>query len=409
MRETTVTRDDYRSYRKLIVAAWLVVTVWALWTTRHARADVDASPIAVKPVRAFANLEFDRPVALTHAGDGSRRIFVLGQKGLVWTFADDQGVRKAKTFLDIRDRVVYKDKENEEGLLGFAFHPKYAENGEFFLYYTTTDAPHTSVVSRFRVSEDDPDRADADSEEEIFRLKQPFWNHNGGTIEFGPDGYLYVALGDGGLAADPMGNGQNRGTLFGAILRIDVNQTSDSKAYGIPADNPFVGEAGAAPEIWAYGLRNVWRMSFDRKTGLLWAADVGQDLWEEINLIERGGNYAGICGKRATSSARTVRKRGPDLIDPIWEYHHEVGKSITGGHVYRGQRVPELEGAYLYADYVTGKLWGLWYDVERKQVTANREIAGNIMPVMSFGEAEDGEVYFMTTEGRLYGFEQASP
>jgi glucose/arabinose dehydrogenase len=251
-----------------------------------------------------------------------------------------------------------------------------------------------SVISSFRVSEDDPDRADPKSEVEIMRIKQPFWNHNGGTILFGPDGYLYVGLGDGGSAKDPFGNGQNLGTLLGSILRIDVDRKEKGRNYAIPKDNPFVNRAGARPEIYAYGIRNVWRMAFDPVTKKLWAGDVGQDLWEEINIIVKGGNYGWNVREGKHPFGPSSAKQRKDMIDPIWEYHHSIGKSITGGHVYRGKRVPQLAGRYVYADYVSGKIWALTYNERTGRVTANREIPGNKMPIITFGEDEAGEIYF---------------
>ncbi|MFO0945690.1 MAG: PQQ-dependent sugar dehydrogenase [Planctomycetota bacterium] len=371
---------------------------------------VDESPLAVKTELAFPKLNWTgwqavadsgevvplRPIVLTHAGDGSNRVFVATQQGVIHVFPNDQNVEKTQVYFDMQKKVVYNDKQNEEGFLGFAFHPKYKSNGEFFVYYTTTDAPHTSVVSRFRVSPDDPNKADPAFEEEILRIPQPFWNHNGGTVAFGPDGYLYIGLGDGGLANDPMGNGQNLKTLLGSVLRIDVDRKEGGKNYAIPKDNPFVGRADARPEIWCYGVRNIWRLAFDKSTGLCWAGDVGQNLFEEIDLLVSGGNYG--WNLREAFHPFSANGVGPreDLIDPIWEYPHEVGKSITGGLVYHGKRVPELGGAYLYADYVSNKHWALWYDVEKKRVVANREIANPGVPVLSFGEDEQGEVYFMT-------------
>jgi glucose/arabinose dehydrogenase len=362
--------------------------------------------------RAFPNLKLTRPVVLTHAGDGSGRLFVCVQQGLIQVFPNRQDVtpEEVETFLDLRDKVVYKEKENEEGLLGMAFHPRYAENGEFFLYYTTTDAPHTSVISRFRVSADDPNKADGKFEEEILRVPQPFWNHNGGTIVFGPDGYLYIGLGDGGSANDPHGNGQNLETLLGSILRIDIDKKDPGLNYAIPKDNPFVDRPGARGEIWAYGLRNVWRMDFDRKTGVLWAADVGQNLWEEINLIVRGGNYGWNLREATHPFAPNGGQPRPDLIEPIWEYHHDIGKSITGGNVYRGKRIPQLAGMYLYADYVSGLVWALDYDYESKKVRGNylippsESLSLKNMPVITFGEDEQGETYFTDAFGIIYRF-----
>ena len=228
---------------------------------------------------------------LTHAGDGSDRVFVGIQQGTIHVFPNDPNAAKTKVFLDIEDRVFYADKENEQGLLGVAFHPEYKTNGELFVFYTLKKDKTVNVISRFRVSEDDPDKADPSTEEVIFSIKRPFWNHDGGTIAFGPDGMLYVALGDGGSANDPFKNGQNLKTLFGSILRIDVNGKAGDKGYRIPEDNPYAGKKGVAGEIWANGLRNPWRIAFDRKTGELWAGDVWQNLYEEIVIVEKGGNY----------------------------------------------------------------------------------------------------------------------
>lgn len=350
-----------------------------------------------------------RPIVLTHAGDGSNRVFVATQHGVIHVFENRQNVKQSTVYLDITSKVSYSDRQNEEGLLGFAFHPNYKKNGQFFVYYTTTAAPHTSIISRFRVSKDDANKADAKFEEEVMRVKQPYWNHNGGTIAFGPDGYLYVALGDGGAGNDPHGNAQNLSTLLGSVLRIDVDNKSDGNNYAIPSDNPFVNRKNARGEIWAYGLRNVWRLAFDRNTGSLWAGDVGQNLWEEINILSRGGNYGWNLREAAhTFGAKGVDARD-DLIEPIWEYDHEVGKSITGGIVYRGKRLPELAGAYVYADYVTGKIWALRYNEKERKIVSNHAIPTSKMPVISFGDDEDGDVYFMIVapNGRgIYRFER---
>jgi glucose/arabinose dehydrogenase len=367
---------------------------------------VDESPLPLETELAFPKLRLRRPILIDHAPDGTNRLFVASQQGVIQVMPNDPAVTEPAVFLDIEARVVYKDKENEEGLLGMAFHPKYKENGQLFLYYTTADAPHTSVVSRFRVSANDPNRADPASEEELLRVPQPFWNHNGGTIVFGPDGFLYVALGDGGAANDPKGNGQNLSTLLGSILRIDVDRKDEGLKYAIPKDNPFVGRADARGEIWAYGLRNPWRIAFDRQTGTLWCADVGQDIWEEIDIIVRGGNY-GWNLREGMHPFKNGSPPRPDLIDPIWEYHHNVGKSITGGTVYRGKRLPELFGAYVYADYVSGKIWALKYDEKAGKVTANHSIADKKMPIITFGEDEAGELYFSDSFGFIYRFKRS--
>ncbi|MFN5299793.1 MAG: PQQ-dependent sugar dehydrogenase [Planctomycetaceae bacterium] len=345
-----------------------------------------------------------RPIVLTHAGDGSGRRFVATQHGVIHVVpAAGEKVAKSEIFADLSDRVVYKDNENEEGLLGLAFHPKFKENGQFFVYYTSKKHPaHTSVVSRFRVKPDGSGKFDTSFEEEVLVIPQPFWNHNGGTLCFGPDGMLYIALGDGGAGNDPLGNAQNLETLLGDILRIDVNRKSEGLAYGIPADNPFVGQAKARPEIYASGVRNIWRMAFDRQTGTLWAADVGQNLFEEINLIEKGGNYGWNLREAGHAFGSKGAPAGTRLIDPIFEYDHQVGSSITGGHVYRGKQVPVLAGRYLYADYVTGRLWALQYDEQARKVVSNMSIPSPKLPVISFGEDESGEAYFMivTADGQ---------
>ncbi len=290
--------------KSILVADTRAGTVTVLPASVPGR-EVDQRPLPLKAAIAFPNLKWTgwqpvndkgkasplRPLVLTHAGDGSNRLFVATQQGVLHVFPNDQKATKTSVFLDIRDRVFYSDDENEQGFLGLAFHPNFKTNGEFFVFYTVKKPRLTNVVSRFRVRRDDPGHADPASEEELLRISHPFWNHDGGTICFGPDGYLYIALGDGGSANDPHENGQNLKTLLGKVLRIDVDHKTKSWNYSIPKDNPFVARTDARPEIWAYGLRNVWRMAFDRKTGVLWASDVGQNLYEEIDILVAGGNY----------------------------------------------------------------------------------------------------------------------
>ena len=352
----------------------------------------------VEIVQAFPELRIARLIVVTHANDGSNRLFVASQIGKIYCFENKADVSEPNLYLDIEESVRYIDKENEEGLLGFAIHPDYKKNGQFFLFYTTTDEPHVSVISRFNVSSTDPSKADPDSEVELMRIPQPFWNHNGGTLAFGHDGYLYIALGDGGKANDPFKNGQNLATLNGSILRIDVDKKSKDHNYAIPADNPFVGLKEARPEIYAYGFRNVWRLSFDRKTGALYAADVGQNIWEEINIVVKGGNYGWNLREAKHKFGENGSEASDKLIDPIFEYHHDVGKSITGGHVYRGSAVPSLKGMYMYADYVSGKVWALEHTPSGK-ILGNHEIKSMNLPIITFGEDEQGEVYLTTQLG----------
>ncbi len=370
--------------------------------------DPSHGELAIAPVEAFPGLEWDqwepvneagkvqamRPIVITHANDDSGRIFVATQDGMIHVLPEGAESKKTILFADMRSKSAPYQKANEEGFLGLAFHPKHADNGKFYVYYTSKADPHTSVVSEFTVDPADANKALLDSEKILWKLEQPFSNHNGGTIAFGPDGYLYIGLGDGGSADDPFDNGQNLNTVLGSILRIDVDGKSDGKAYGIPKDNPFVGKEDAQPEIFAYGFRNIWRLSFDRETGDLWVGDVGQNLWEEIDIVEAGKNY----GWNRWEGTHPFGDRDPsvaaDAVMPIWEYDHGVGKSITSGYVYRGTSVPELQGKFLYSDYVTGKLWALEYDRDAKKVTKNYSIPSNKMPVLTFGEDQDGEVYF---------------
>ena len=385
--------------------------------------EVDVTPLNLQPETAFGGLKWTgwdsgeetgkinalRPLVLTHAGDGSNRVFVATQQGVIHSFADDQAAKETKVFLDIQNKVLWNEKENEQGLLGLAFHPKFKTNGEFFVFYTDKTKRLENVLCRYKVSKDDPTKADPASEQELLRISHKYWNHDGGTVTFGPDGFLYVVLGDGGFGGDPDDHGQALDTILGKILRIDIEGKGDKTPYAIPKDNPFVSTPNARPEIFAYGLRNPWRISFDRKTGQGWIADVGQNLWEEINLLEKGGNYG--WRRREAQHPFAPDGTGPkkEFIEPIWEYHHELGKSITGGHVYRGKLLPELDGHYLYADYVTGKIWALKYDETKKRVVANRPILGQAMPILSFGEDEKGEAYFLTAAPNGKGISRFVP
>ncbi|HWL08027.1 MAG TPA: PQQ-dependent sugar dehydrogenase [Planctomicrobium sp.] len=368
--------------------------------------DISTGALPLKAVEAFPNLKYEgwspedadgrpqafRGIVVTYPPDGSNRIFVGEQHGAIWSLENKPDADSAKLVLDIQHLVSYNDKQNEEGFLGLAVHPKFKENGHIYVCYTPKSTLMTHV-SRFTRSKTDPSVFDPASEKVLIALKQPFWNHNGGTVTFGPDGYLYVTFGDGGSGNDPFDNGQNLGNLFGKVLRIDVDNEADGKPYAIPKDNPFVGRDGVAPEIYAYGFRNIWRMAFDSKTGHLWAGDVGQNLWEEIDIVVKGGNY-GWARREGTHPFGSKSIADSEVIDPIFEYDHTVGKSITGGFVYRGKALPELVGKYVYADYVTGRIWALHYDEEAKKVISNEVIPSQKMPVLSFGDDAEGEIYF---------------
>jgi len=374
-------------------------------------AEVKMDPLPLATEVAFPNLKWTgwtgetasgkinplRPIVLTHLNDGSNKVVVATQHGVIHTFANDQKAEKTEVLLDIQDRCRYRDDQNEEGFLGLAFHPKFKENGELYCFYTLKKAkhPHTNVLSRFKMNKDRT-AADPASEEILITFEHPFWNHDGGTVAFGKDGMLYVVLGDGGSANDLYDNGQRAKTMLGRVIRIDVDRKDEGKLYAIPKDNPFVGQKEFQPETWVYGLRNPWRFSFDRKTGQCWGADVGQNLYEEINLFNAGGNYGWNRreGLHPFGALGTGQKK--EFTDPIWEYHHDIGKSITGGFVYRGDRVSELEGMYVYADYVSGRIWALRYDEKAKRVVANQPIKSKNLPILSFGEDEQGDVYLLT-------------
>ncbi len=363
----------------------------------------DKAPAAYKISNAYPALSFTRPVDFQHAGDGSGRVFVVEQRGVISVFEDAQNVKDKKTFLDISGPV--DDKGNEEGLLGLAFHPDYQKNGYFYIDYTI-DNPARTRISRFKVSPDDPDKSMKDSEQVLLEFEQPYDNHNGGQVSFGPDGYLYVAVGDGGAGGDPKENGQNRKTLLGTILRIDVDHPTNGKNYGIPADNPFAkNKQGYREEIYAYGLRNPWRFSWDASNGKMWAGDVGQNTYEEVDTISNGGNYgwniteADHCfdPKNNCDSANTIL--------PVLEYDHSKGDvSITGGFVYRGSTLDDLTGKYIYADYASGRIWSL--NLAKEQKPDNQEIADADFAIASFGTNADEELFLCGFDGKIYKLER---
>ena len=351
--------------------------------------------MAVEP--AFPALSFRRPVHLSYPPDGSNRLFVTLQAGQVMVFDNSEGVQIARQFLDIRSRV--NDRGSEEGLLGLAFDPEFASNGYFYLYYTAAD-PRRSVVSRFSVG-DDPSTGDADSETVILEVSQPFPNHNGGQVLFGPDGFLYIGLGDGGGGGDPTGNGQDPSTLLGSILRIDVSSIDATGAYSVPDDNPFAGTDGEErDEVWAYGLRNPWRFTFDRATGDMWVGDVGQNRYEEVDVVVRGANYGWSVMEASHCFRPSTGCDGSDLTPPVIEYGREGGCSITGGYVYRGARLPSLLGAYVYGDFCSGKIWALRHD--GAGVAEHMLIVDSDPSISSFGEDELGDMFVVSLDGGIH-------
>lgn len=359
------------------------------------------SKAQVDVVIAFPNLSFQQPVDIQSPDDGTNRLFVLSQLGIIHVFENDADVNSSTEFLNISNTVV---DGGERGLLGLAFHPSFSDNGYFFVDYTTGN-PLKTRISRFSVSADDPNKADPNSELVLLEVNQPFSNHNGGQVSFGPDGYLYVAFGDGGSGGDPQNNAQNRGALLGSIIRIDVNESSENEPYKIPSDNPFAGNSeGYREEIYAYGLRNVWRFSFG-KDGQLWAADVGQNLWEEINLIAKGKNYGWriMEGNHCYNPSSNCDQTGLEL--PVWEYYHNSngGYSITGGFVYSGLDAAELLGKYIYGDFVTGNIWALSYESGE---VSNELIDETNYAISTFGLDANKELYFADyNSGRIYKFD----
>ena len=308
-------------------------------------------------------------------------------------------VKKPSIFLDISNQV---ESGGEKGLLGLAFHPDYKNNGYFYVNYTSGD-PLETVISRFKANTSNPNTADPKSEVVLLRFRQPYENHNGGKVAFGNDGFLYIAVGDGGSGGDPGNRAQNRKELLGKILRIDVNKPSGNLKYSIPADNPFAGnKQGFREEIYAYGMRNPWRFNFDRQTGALWAGDVGQNKIEEVDIIENGGNYGWrIMEADECFKSNDCEKNG--LRGPIWSYEQgsETGNSITGGYVCRDKNLPGLNGKYIFGDFVTGNVWALTY--ANNKAVKNERITKLTDGLSSFGEDANSNLYVLAYgAGKVY-------
>jgi glucose/arabinose dehydrogenase len=415
-----------RIMKKIIVAALLATT--AICPAQ----DLPKITLA----RVLPKLQDERPVWMSEAPDGSQRLFVVYQTGKILIVKKNSDGADAQEFFNIESRKPKADNENECGLLSLAFHPGFATNKLFYIYYNQrnpSDAnskplnfPIRTVISEFKVSADDADRADLKSERSVLEVPQPFGNHKGGQIGFGPDGFLYLGLGDGGAADDPLNNGQSVSTLLAKMLRLDVNgrmkvgraPNQRELGYSIPKDNPFVkepdmGDRGCRKEIYALGLRNPWRFSWDRQTGALWCGDVGQNIWEEVDVIVKGGNY----GWNTREGAHHFKPgaAGATFIEPVIEYPHQnrfqkdsmfpdhsVGVSVTGGYVYRGKKFPALNGIYIYGDYGSGTFWGLRYDEAAKKVLAHGTLLQQPDNIDSFAEDADGEIYALMQSGKIW-------
>jgi glucose/arabinose dehydrogenase len=332
----------------------------------------------------------NQPIGMAVPGDGSGRLFVIQKQGQIVILQNNQVL--APVFLDISDRVG--SGGSEQGLLGLAFDPKYSQNGRFYVDYT--DLNGNTVISRFTLTKN-ANQADPGSEKILLQQQQPFPNHNGGQLAVGPDGYLYIGLGDGGSAGDPRGNGQSLNTFLGKVLRIDVSQ---GDSYKVPSDNPFKG-ANQRPEIWAYGLRNPWRFSFDMQTHDLYIGDVGQDAWEEIDFIPAGtpgGTNFGWSYREGLNPYKGNPPAGLNLTDPVFNYSHSLGCSVTGGFVYRGSALPEWQGIYLFGDYCSGRVWGM---LRSGGIWHTQELFDTHFGISSFGQDEHGEVYLVDINGNV--------
>ncbi len=419
--------------RNLAASLLLNCMIWASFAT-------DAQPLPLLQLRqVFPALALDRPVWMSQAPGEPDRFFIVEEPGRILVAPKGSDGSQVKEFLSIVDRQPFVDygANTAVGLLSMAFHPGYKTNGLFYIFYSQQNSNQSglfhwrSVISEFKVSATDPDRADLASERVLLEAPEPFNNNQGGQISFGPDGCLYAALGDGGSNDDPFNNGQNSASLLGKILRIDVNTKSSvgsGKArrqlpYGIPAGNPWVGQAdmgnlGARKEVYAWGLRNVWRYSWDRATGDLWAGDVGEALWEEVDLIVKGGNY-GWCVREGAHHFKPGPP-GAQYIDPVMEYphqrnllaqskfpRHDIGFCVIGGYVYRGKKYPSLNGVYIYGDFVSGAIFGLRR--ANGEVTDYGTLLSQPKNITSFAEDAEGELYMISfserNDGRIYSLE----
>ncbi|HRE47042.1 MAG TPA: PQQ-dependent sugar dehydrogenase [Aggregatilineales bacterium] len=382
----------------LLGAVVFTLTFTTLW--RNALADVSEPAIKPPPLKVNFTLDtrevlrgYTLPLYLTHAGDGSERLFILEKVGRIQIA--QAGKPLATPYLDIS--AIVGSTSYEQGLLGLAFHPEYRTNGLFYVNYTNKEG--NTIVAEYRVSTADPNRADPNSGRTLLTFTQPFPNHNGGMVAFGADGYLYIGVGDGGSAGDPLRAGQDSGTWLGKILRIDVS----GMPYTIPPSNPYADGKDGLPEIWSLGWRNPWRFSFDRMTGDLYVGDVGQNAYEEVHL-EKAGSPGGLnYGWNIMEGLHCFRAAACDksgLVMPIAEYDHGEGISITGGYVYRGEQFPALQGYYFFGDFGSTKIWAL--KANDAGAWEMSEVLQPGFPISSFGEDEAGELYVVDFGGKIH-------
>lgn len=355
--------------------------------------DVDEGvpPLAVEPI--LGGYQFEQPIEMLALPDGS--FLVAEQRGSITRFVEQDGELQQIGVLDLSDDVVFG---GERGLLSMALDPDFATDPYLYVYYSPRGTD-LSRLSRFAMRDG---AALRDSELTIIEFEQPFTNHNGGAVRFGPDGMLYLGLGDGGAANDPLGHGQNTQTLLGSIIRIDVRESTAARPYRIPTDNPFLGRAGFRPDIWAFGLRNPWRMAFDRETGDLWVGDVGQDRFEEIAVVRAGENHGwnvfeGDECFRSDDDCEALS----DAVAPVAVYGHDEGCSVTGGMVYRGKALPHLPGVYIFGDYCSGTIWGLWPDDSAETGWTREVLLESDHNIASFAVDREGEIYVLVFRGPI--------
>lgn len=402
-----------RRILKLVIFSFLISgTIWLALVPFQVSAEND---FEINLLNAFPNLSFEEPVDFQYANDGTNRVFVVEKAGVIWVFNNSVNTDDAAVFLDIKDRVR---ADGEQGLLGVAFHPDFNNTKCFYVYYSAASNPRRSIIARYNLSLTDPNQANNESELVLLEILQPnYSNHKAGQLAFSPkDGYLYIATGDGGGGGDPEGNAQNRTTLLGNILRVDVDNPANGENYGIPDDNPFVDNLeGYREEIFAYGFRNPWRFSFDPETGWLWVGDVGQNEMEEIDIVEKGKNYGWNIKEGSLCFNPSSGCNSTGLMDPVWEYDHSVGNApaIIGGYVYRGEKFnDDLEGIYIYGDFGSGLIWGLSYNGATPadvSVLDNSVLMDSTLWINSFGVDKDNEFYILSSDDNIYTIESIIP
>jgi glucose/arabinose dehydrogenase len=390
---------DISSFLLLILSLCLLITCGG--SNSSSSPVTPASPVppaqSAPPQLALASFVtgLTNPLGMEQPDDGSGRLFVAEQQGVIRIIQN--GSLLATPFLDITSKVNFAV---ESGLVGVTFHPGYEQSGLFYVNYVRmVNSQRQSIIAEYKVSSTDPNQADPASERILLTVDQPaFDNHKAGQLAFGPDGFLYFGLGDGGSGGDPFGNGQNTQVLLGKLMRIDVNSGAGGLAYAIPADNPFV-TGGGRPEIWAYGLRNPWRFSFDAPSGRLFLADVGQDAWEEVDLIQKGGNYGWNTMEASHCYNPPSGCNTAGLILPIVEYSHSEGNAVIGGFVYHGGSIPALQNVYVFGDFGTGKIWGLQ---ESSGTWTRTLLASTGKNISAFGRDQNGELYAVDYAGAVW-------